>query len=88
MSSNAEQTLELAATLYTTYCMAVGGKAFNGHPLPDWERFAADPAKATQSAAWVRVAEVAQYLVDETERRIEDSHEVGRALTRLEHPDR
>lgn len=47
-------TLESAAgRAYTAYCAAVGGKAFNGDPLPDWETFRADPKKKLQSDAWV-----------------------------------
>lgn len=46
----------VANELYTAYCEAVGGAAFNGDPLPDWETFAADPAKEKQSSAWLAVA--------------------------------
>jgi hypothetical protein len=56
----------LARELYTAYCKAVGGKAFNGDPLPDWEAFRADPKKAPQSSGWIVVAEKAiEVLVDE-----------------------
>lgn len=41
---------------YTEYCEAVGGKAWNGDPLPTWEEFKADPAKQKQVAAWNRAA--------------------------------
>lgn len=47
---------ELAAELYSTYCQSVGGVAYNGDPLPTWEEFIADPAKATQAEGWVDVA--------------------------------
>lgn len=47
---------QLAGHLYQTYCEMVGGKAYDGKPLPDWETFRADPAKQVQSNAWVRVA--------------------------------
>ena len=47
---------EHAALLYHTYCVAVGGVAFNGDPLPSWEVFAADPAKTKQVAGWLAVA--------------------------------
>jgi len=47
---------ELAGKLYEAYCQAVGGKAFNGDPLPEWEEFRADPSKTKQSNAWVIVA--------------------------------
>lgn len=49
----------LAGQLYEAYCEAVGGKAFNGDPLPKWEQFRADPSKKKQSDAWVKVAETA-----------------------------
>lgn len=50
-------TLEtLAGKLYEEYCKAVGGKAFNGDVLPDWNSFRADPSKQKQSDAWVAVA--------------------------------
>jgi hypothetical protein len=45
-----------AETLYTRYCESVGGKAFNGDPLPDWNTFKADPAKQPQALAWVDAA--------------------------------
>jgi hypothetical protein len=47
---------ERAGRMYTAYCAAVGGKAFNGDPLPDWETFRADPAKAKQAEAWIAAA--------------------------------
>lgn len=47
---------EHAALLYQTYCAAVGGLAFNGDPLPDWETFASDPGKTKQVDAWLAVA--------------------------------
>lgn len=46
----------IAHILYTTYCEAVGGKAFNGDPLPTWKEFRADPSKQLQSDAWMAVA--------------------------------
>jgi hypothetical protein len=48
-----------AGKLYETYCTEVGGKAFNGDSLPDWQTFRADPAKRKQSDAWVVVAQTA-----------------------------
>lgn len=47
---------QLASKLYTKYCEAVGGKAFNGDPLPDWDTFRADLTKIKQSSAWIEVA--------------------------------
>jgi hypothetical protein len=46
----------IAEHFYQVYCTAVGGKAFNGDPLPDWRTFRADPAKKIQSEAWLTVA--------------------------------
>lgn len=46
----------IANELYTTYCAAVGGKAFNGDPLPDWPTFRRDPKKSKQSDAWIASA--------------------------------
>lgn len=47
---------EHAGRLYAAYCEAVGGTAHDGKPLPAWAEFRADPAKAKQSGAWVKVA--------------------------------
>jgi hypothetical protein len=56
---------EIAGQLYEHYCDAVGGKAFNGDPLPDWATFRSDPKKTLQSDAWVRVAEKAVEICGE-----------------------
>ncbi len=56
---------EFAAYLYTTYCKAVGGVAFNGDQLPTWEQFAADPSKEKQANAWREVACRAAHKIDE-----------------------
>ena len=53
------KTDELAGKLYTTYCAAVGGKAFNGDPLPPWSEFRADEKKTKQSEAWIETARAA-----------------------------
>lgn len=47
---------EHADLLYSVYCEAVGGVAFNGDQLPSWADFAADPNKQKQSDAWRSVA--------------------------------
>lgn len=47
---------EHADMLYSVYCDAVGGVAFNGDPLPAWADFAADPNKQKQADAWRSVA--------------------------------
>lgn len=48
-----------AGLLYDAYCKAVGGVAFNGDPLPDWDTFRADPAKQKQVDAWLAVGRTA-----------------------------
>ena len=53
----------VAEELYTAYCKAVGGLAFNGDPLPDWKTFAADVTKKKQSDAWLAAAERAMDLL-------------------------
>ncbi len=42
----------MVALVYETYCEGVGGIAYNGDKLPDWETFAKDPAKEKQANAW------------------------------------
>lgn len=49
-------TNDHAKLLYETYCSAVGGVAFNGDPLPNWEEFSADPAKEKQVVGWLAAA--------------------------------
>lgn len=49
-----------ASQLYEVYCAAVGGRAFNGDPLPHWTAFRSDPAKKKQSDAWLEVARVVE----------------------------
>lgn len=52
--------IELVANrFYTVYCKTVGGKSFNGDPLPDWKTFRADPTKIKQSDGWIAVARFA-----------------------------
>lgn len=51
--------LTLAKRMYDTYCEKVGGKAFNGDPLPGSEEFFADETKKKQSDAWLAAADVA-----------------------------
>ena len=43
----------IASHLYTAYCDSVGGKAFNGDPLPDWATFSRDQSKQKQVKAWL-----------------------------------
>ena len=37
---------------YIAYCVAVGGKAWNGDPLPTWEVMTEDSAKQHLVSAW------------------------------------
>lgn len=46
----------VAGTMYTAYCEAVGGKAFNGDTLPSWSEFKNDPNKSKQANAWISAA--------------------------------
>ncbi len=55
----------VAEELYTAYCAAVGGKAFNGDPLPDWKTFVADPEKQKQAEAWRAAADRAMQLLSD-----------------------
>ena len=54
--SNKEQ---FACRLYDVYCEAVGGKAWDGRPLPSSEEFFYDATKVKQADAWRAVAEFA-----------------------------
>lgn len=49
----------LAHGMYRRYCLAVGGRAFNGDPLPSPEEFFNDESKQTQARAWVAAADYA-----------------------------
>ena len=58
--SDITRTDHLAGQLYTAYCEAVGGKAFNGLPLPAWPDFVIDKNKSVQVEAWRVVARTAR----------------------------
>lgn len=49
---------QLAKDIYTAYCEGVGGKAFNGDPLPSADDFFADSTKEKQVNAWRKAAEI------------------------------
>ena len=53
----------LACRLYTHYCQQVGGKAYDGKPLPTWLDFSRDPNKQVQVNAWLAVAKKAANLI-------------------------
>jgi hypothetical protein len=59
---NTLTTDQIAEKLYETYCESVGGKAFNGDPLPNWLQFSMDPAKEVQANGWRSVALKAREL--------------------------
>lgn len=48
-----------AVRMYDVYCDAVGGKAYDGRPLPTGAEFFADPGKQKQADAWRAVARMA-----------------------------
>lgn len=54
----------LAQRLYERYCLSVGGKAFNGDPLPSWQEFRNDPSKTKQATAWLDVASEAMLCLE------------------------
>lgn len=54
--TNEEAIKEAEKLLYTVYCKAVGGVAFNGDPLPRWEEFESDKNKQLQVQGWKTVA--------------------------------
>lgn len=49
----------LARDMYDAYCEAVGGKAYNGEPLPNSSEFFADENKTKQANAWIVAADIA-----------------------------
>jgi len=51
------EVIEYAGQLYECYCEAVGGVAYDGKPLPNWQEFYSDPSKKKQSNGWIAVAE-------------------------------
>lgn len=54
--------IQIASALYAVYAAAVGGKAYNGDPLPTWSEFHKDEKKKTQSDAWLAVADKAMEI--------------------------
>jgi hypothetical protein len=55
----------LAKKIYDAYCEAVGGKAFNGNPLPKSNEFFNDPTKQKQAEAWRKAVIETQNLLYE-----------------------
>lgn len=56
MCSAGSTLTEMAEVMYTEYCEAVGGKAYDGKPLPTAREFFDDDSKAKQSMGWLRAA--------------------------------
>lgn len=48
---------EISKLAWETYKKAVGGKAFNGDPLPGWEEMVTDEQKVKIVEAWRATAE-------------------------------
>lgn len=48
--SNAER---LGKAAWEAYRESVGGKSFNGEPLPTWEEMTKDPKRAAVRKAWI-----------------------------------
>ena len=58
-----KQLLETwVSQMYFVYCREVGGVAYDGNPLPDWETFKNDPAKKKQCHAWYAMGKAALLL--------------------------
>lgn len=72
--SGSPTTQALAGELYTIYCAAVGGVAFNGEPLPDWEAFRADPAKGKQVNGWLALAGNVELIANQRHALPEGNH--------------
>lgn len=60
MNEPKDSVQECAEKMYDGYCEAVGGKAFNGDPLPPAVEFFADPTKTKQSNAWLAAAAISK----------------------------
>lgn len=56
MNNTASTMFNLAEAMYTEYCEAVGGKSYDGKPLPTAKEFFDDDSKAKQAMAWVKAA--------------------------------
>lgn len=55
---------ELGEAAYETYCKAVGGKAFNGDPLPSWAVMCKDEKKINLVLAWKKAGRAVATLVE------------------------
>lgn len=56
MNPEIDPVEDLAGRMYDRYCVAVGGVAFNGDPLPAWKEFGNDEKKEKQANGWREAA--------------------------------
>lgn len=54
---------KLAHAMYDEYCVEVGGKAWDGRPLPTAAEFFADDTKRKQAQGWFAAAGAALDLI-------------------------
>ena len=54
---------KLAMAMYDEYCAKVGGKAYDGRPLPTAAEFFEDDTKAKQALGWMAAASKALELI-------------------------
>lgn len=54
---------KLAMAMYDEYCAGVGGKAYDGRPLPTAKEFFSDETKQKQARGWFRAASKAIELI-------------------------
>lgn len=47
---------KVAMAMYDEYCKVVGGKAYDGRPLPTAKEFFADDTKQKQQRGWLAAA--------------------------------
>ena len=69
---NMEMQEKLARAMYDVYCTAVGGKAWNGEPLPGSAEFFTDAGKQVQADGWRRAAGEAMQMLSEERSKWED----------------
>ena len=56
-------TEKLAHAMYDAYCVQVGGKAYDGRPLPTAEEFFEDATKQKQAMGWFAAASKAIEMI-------------------------
>lgn len=74
--------------MYTLYCLEVGGKAFDGKPLPDWKTFSSDDSKKKQADAWRGIARAVvldlKTFIDLPEEGIIEQHLINQGVVFLQ----